>query len=120
MFLRHSDISIAGKGTVLKATKGIAFGELALLHNAPRAATVTTESDVIVFFLDEVCCSSSSSVDLSPPYTSHPSPAPAHQMPLIASARPCSSHHAGSHHLCTHLLPNPLPVGEALCRSASR
>lgn len=37
------DISINGKGSVMKATRGLAFGELALLHNAPRAATVTTE-----------------------------------------------------------------------------
>ena len=34
------DISVEGKGSVMTATKGIAFGELALLHNAPRAATV--------------------------------------------------------------------------------
>ena len=48
------DISVSGKGTVLKATKGIAFGELALLHNAPRAATVTTEEHVTAWALDEV------------------------------------------------------------------
>jgi len=48
------DISIAGKGSVLKATKGIAFGELALLHNAPRAATVTTESMVTAWYIDEL------------------------------------------------------------------
>lgn len=42
------DISVAGKGSVMKATKGIAFGELALLHNAPRAATVTAEENVDV------------------------------------------------------------------------
>ena len=40
------DISVNGKGTVMKATKGIAFGELALLQNAPRAATVTAEGPV--------------------------------------------------------------------------
>ena len=38
----------------MKATKGIAFGELALLHNAPRAATVTAEIPCKVFFLDEI------------------------------------------------------------------
>ena len=43
-----------GKGSVMKATKGIAFGELALLHNAPRAATVTAESPVTAWALDEI------------------------------------------------------------------
>lgn len=54
-YLLHSgtcDISIEGKGTVMKATKGIAFGELALLHNAPRAATVTAEEDVVAWKVD--------------------------------------------------------------------
>jgi len=49
-----ADISIEGKGTVMKATKGIAFGELALLHNAPRAATVTAEDKVTAFALDMI------------------------------------------------------------------
>ena len=40
------DISVNGKGTVMKAQKGVAFGELALLHGAPRAATVTAEGPV--------------------------------------------------------------------------
>jgi len=48
------DISVEGKGTVMKATKGIAFGELALLHNAPRAATVTAEEKVTAFALDMI------------------------------------------------------------------
>merc|ERR1719337_317460 len=47
------DISIEGKGVVMTATKGIAFGELALLHNAPRAATVVAEEAVEAFELDE-------------------------------------------------------------------
>ena len=54
-FLLHSgtcDISVEGKGTVLKATKGVAFGELALLHNAPRAATVTAEEAVVAWRVD--------------------------------------------------------------------
>jgi len=48
-----SDISITGKGSVMKAQKGIAFGELALLHGAPRAATVTAETSVKAWALDE-------------------------------------------------------------------
>ncbi|KAL1510684.1 hypothetical protein AB1Y20_006980 [Prymnesium parvum] len=49
-----TDISVEGKGTVLKATKGVAFGELALLHNAPRAATCVAEEAVTAFALDMV------------------------------------------------------------------
>jgi len=49
-----ADISIDGKGTVMKATKGVAFGELALLHNAPRAATCTAEDEVTAFALDMI------------------------------------------------------------------
>eukprot|EP00325_Prymnesiales_sp_UTEX-LB-985_P027204 CAMPEP_0174733464 /NCGR_PEP_ID=MMETSP1094-20130205/61362_1 /TAXON_ID=156173 /ORGANISM="Chrysochromulina brevifilum, Strain UTEX LB 985" /LENGTH=353 /DNA_ID=CAMNT_0015936123 /DNA_START=41 /DNA_END=1102 /DNA_ORIENTATION=+ len=48
------DISIEGKGSVMKATKGIAFGELALLHNAPRAATVTAETKATAWYIDEL------------------------------------------------------------------
>ena len=40
------DISVKGKGTVMKASRGVAFGELALMFNQPRAATVTAEGDV--------------------------------------------------------------------------
>jgi len=47
-----TDISITGKGSVMKATKGISFGELALLHDAPRAATVTAETEVKAFSID--------------------------------------------------------------------
>ena len=54
LYTGQCDISVAGKGTVMKATKGIAFGELALLHNAPRAATVTAEEAVEAYMLDEV------------------------------------------------------------------
>jgi len=48
----NCDISVNGVGSVMKATKGLAFGELALLHNAPRAATVTAECEVTCFSLD--------------------------------------------------------------------
>ena len=54
LFSGSCDISLAGKGTVMKATKGVAFGELALLHNAPRAATVTAEDDVVAWGLDNI------------------------------------------------------------------
>lgn len=36
----------------MKAERGVAFGELALLHDAPRAATVTAESDVVAWQVD--------------------------------------------------------------------
>ena len=49
-----ADISLAGKGSVMKATKGISFGELALLHDAPRAATVTAEEPVAAWGLDAI------------------------------------------------------------------
>jgi cAMP-dependent protein kinase regulator len=45
------DIAVNGK-SVMKAKRGVKFGELALLHNAPRAATVTAESPVNTFSLD--------------------------------------------------------------------
>lgn len=34
---------------------GDTFGELALLYNTPRAATVTTRSDCVLFELDREC-----------------------------------------------------------------
>jgi len=46
------DISVEGVGSVMQAKKGLTFGELALLHNAPRAATVTALGDVTCFTLD--------------------------------------------------------------------
>jgi len=49
-----ADISVAGKGSVMKATKGVSFGELALLHNAPRAATVVADEAVGAFALDMI------------------------------------------------------------------
>ena len=65
LYTGSSDISVTGKGSVMKATKGIAFGELALLHNAPRAATVVAEEAVEVRAAHEA----------SPPlYTNPPSP----------------------------------------------
>jgi len=48
------DISVSGKGTVMKASKGVAFGELALLENKKRAATCTAEGKVTAWALDAV------------------------------------------------------------------
>jgi len=48
------DITVTGKGSVMKVGKGLAFGELALLHGAPRAATVTTMGATKVWALDMV------------------------------------------------------------------
>ena len=43
------DITVKGKGSVMKASRGVAFGELALMFNQPRAATVTAEGDVVAW-----------------------------------------------------------------------
>jgi CRP/FNR family cyclic AMP-dependent transcriptional regulator len=43
--------SIQGKGTA-KLNPGECFGEMALLHSAPRSATVTAETDMRLFVLD--------------------------------------------------------------------
>ena len=48
------DISIRGKGSVMKAKRGVAFGELALMFHQPRAATVTAEGDVVAWKVDDV------------------------------------------------------------------
>ena len=48
------DITVKGKGSVMKASRGIAFGELALMFNQPRAATVTAEGDVVAWQVDAV------------------------------------------------------------------
>ena len=49
------DIPVKGKGSVMKALRGVDFGELALLFNQPRAATVTAESDVVVWQASRPC-----------------------------------------------------------------
>ena len=36
LYTGQCDISVKGKGTVMKATKGVAFGELALLQGAEQ------------------------------------------------------------------------------------
>jgi cAMP-dependent protein kinase regulator len=48
------DITVKGKGSVMKASRGVAFGELALMFNQPRAATVTAEGDVVAWQVDAV------------------------------------------------------------------
>jgi len=48
------DISVKGKGTVMKASRGVAFGELALMFNQPRAASVTAEGDVVAWQVDAI------------------------------------------------------------------
>lgn len=47
-----ADVSIQGVGKVMVAAKGTAFGELALLHDAPRAATVISTSAMTTFSID--------------------------------------------------------------------
>ena len=42
------------EASFVRVPQGIAFGELALLHNAPRAATVTAEGAVTAWSLDEI------------------------------------------------------------------
>ena len=54
MLAGRCDISIAGRGSIVKAECGAAFGELALLHDAPRAATVTAETAVRAFMVDAI------------------------------------------------------------------
>jgi CRP-like cAMP-binding protein len=48
------DITVKGKGSVMKASRGVAFGELALMFHQPRAATVTAEGDVVAWQVDDV------------------------------------------------------------------
>ena len=45
-----------GEDKYLKTYKpGEAFGELALLYNAPRAATIKAKTEAILFSLDREC-----------------------------------------------------------------
>ena len=48
------DITVKGKGSVMKASRGVAFGELALMFHQPRAATVTAEGDVVAWQVDDL------------------------------------------------------------------
>ena len=48
------DITVKGKGSVMKASRGVAFGELALMFHQPRAATVTAEGDVVAWQVDDI------------------------------------------------------------------
>ena len=82
------DISVNGKGTVMKAQKGVAFGELALLHGAPRAATVTAEGPVRATPLQE---SAARAAHARPTALPHPhTHIPSSRSPSLPLTWPCS------------------------------
>jgi len=61
------DISVKGKGSVMTASRGVAFGELALMFNQPRAATVTAEGDVVAWQVDAITFKSILMTNWKPP-----------------------------------------------------
>jgi len=50
----HCDITVAGIGKVMDCDSGTSFGELALMYNAPRAATVTATEPCITWAVDQI------------------------------------------------------------------
>uniref|UniRef100_A0A7S1G631 Cyclic nucleotide-binding domain-containing protein n=1 Tax=Bicosoecida sp. CB-2014 TaxID=1486930 RepID=A0A7S1G631_9STRA len=50
----HCDITVDGVGKVMDATPGTSFGELALMYNAPRAATVTATEPCVTWAVDQI------------------------------------------------------------------
>ena len=81
------DISVKGKGTVMKASRGVAFGELALMFNQPRAASVTAEGDVVAWQV------TFAKIPIHSPH------------PLLCSPRPLSRPRPRPHHS-----PSPTPA----------
>lgn len=49
-----AEIVVAGKGKVMDAGPGSSFGELALMYDAPRAATVQATAPVVAWALDRM------------------------------------------------------------------
>jgi len=49
-----AEIFVAGKGKVMDAGPGSNFGELALMYDAPRAATVKAAAAVVAWALDRM------------------------------------------------------------------
>jgi cAMP-dependent protein kinase regulator len=49
----HCEIFVASVGKVLDVKEGDTFGELALMYDAPRAATVIAASNVVTWALDQ-------------------------------------------------------------------
>lgn len=50
----HCDITVEGVGKVMDCDSGTSFGELALMYNAPRAATVTATEPCVTWAVDQI------------------------------------------------------------------